>query len=185
MRSSMRGLTSRLMMGLALLLLGTRAGAQPEPTEPRPLQFTLYGQSAAWVYLSEARTMGGVGGGLGLRATFQERAFVQAELHYLLGIGNTAALRLGAGVQRRGTYSPAVLLSVSALLGDGLTFLTPQHPTPVRGPAVSLGVSVAPLRWRSDGLHLSVLELGAGLGTDLPGRGVAIQLGLLEVGTSF
>jgi hypothetical protein len=174
---------------LGLLLLGTGAGAhaapEPEPASPRSPRLTLYSQSAALVYLSDARTMGGVGGGLGVRATFQERFFVQAELHYLLAIGNTAALRLGAGVQRRGTYSPAVLLAVSTLMGDGLTFLTPQHPTPVRGPAVSLGVSVAPLRFSSGGLHLSVLELGAGLGTDLPGRGLALQLGLLEVGTSF
>jgi hypothetical protein len=166
-------------LGLLLTVTSTQAHSTPEP------RLTLYSQSAALFYLSDARTMGGVGGGLGLRATFRERCFVQAELHYLLGIGNTAALRLATGVQRRGTYTPAVLLSLSTLLGDGLTFLTPQHPTPVKGPAVSLGLSVAPLRFSSNGLHLSALELGAGLGTDLPGAGLAFQLGLLEVGTSF
>ncbi|QRO01041.1 hypothetical protein JRI60_19390 [Archangium violaceum] len=174
-------------LGLLLTVTSARAQSAPEPEQAptRSPRLTLYSQSAALVYLSDARTTGGVGGGLGLRATFQERFFVQAELHYLLGIGNTAALRLGAGVQRRGTYTPAVLLSLSALAGDGLTFLTPQHPTPVKSPAVSLGVSVAPLRFSSGGLHVSALELGVGVGTDLPGTGLALQLGLLEVGTSF
>lgn len=174
-------------LGLFLTITSARAQSAPEPPQapPRSPRITLYSQSAALLYLSDARTMGGAGGGLGLRATFKERCFVQAELHYLLAIGNTAALRLATGVQRRGTYTPAVLLSLSLLMGDRLTFLTPQHPTPVKAPAVSLGVSVAPLRISSGGLHLSALELGVGVGTDLPGMGLALQLGLLEVGTSF
>ncbi|HSP78929.1 MAG TPA: hypothetical protein VLQ93_10385, partial [Myxococcaceae bacterium] len=127
----------------------------------------------------------GLGGGVGLRATLQERFILQADLSYLLSIKNVAALRLGAGLQRRGTYTPAVLVTLSALLGDRLAFLTPEHPEPVSGPAVALGVNLAPLRFTHEGTQISLLELGVGVGTELPGLGLSFQLGLLEVGVSF
>ena len=78
-----------------------------------------------------------------------------------------------------------MLVTFSAVVGDRLTFLTPEHLTPVKGPAVALGLSVAPLRFTQQELQLSLLEFGVGVGTDLPGLGWAWQLGLLEVGTSF
>lgn len=175
---------------LSLLLLLTTAAARAESGAegggaPSGYQLTVYGRAGAMVYLSDTRTTGGVGGGVGLRGTLQERFILQADVSYLTGIKNVAALRLGAGIQRRGTYTPAVLLNLSALMGDRLAFLTPEHPTPPRGPAMTLGVSVAPLRFSHEGTQVSLLELGVGLGSELPGTGVSWQLGLLEVGVSF
>jgi hypothetical protein len=152
---------------------------------PASHQLTLYGRAGGLVYLSAAMTTGGLGGGLGVRDTIQDRFILQADLNFLMGIGNVGALRLGAGLQRSGTYTPAVLATLSAVVGDRLSFLTPEHPTPVRHPALALGVSVAPLRFTEAGMHLSFLELGVGIGTDFPGLGVALQLSLLEAGTTF
>lgn len=174
---------------LVLLSMGgaraQEAAAAPAGLLPAGHRLTLYGRAGGLLYLSDAMTTGGIGGGVGLRDTFQDRFILQADLSYLMGLGNVAALRLGAGVQRSGTYTPAVLATLTTVVGDRLTFLSPAHPTPVRSPAVALGLSVAPLRFTERGLQLSLLELGVGIGTDLPGWGLAWQLGLLEVGTSF
>jgi hypothetical protein len=50
---------------------------------------------------------------------------------------------------------------------------------------VSLGVTVAPLRFVLQGTEVSLLQLGVGLGTDFPGLGITYSLGLMEVGTAF
>lgn len=148
-------------------------------------RLSAYCTSDVRVYLSSARTMGGLGGGVGIRDTLDDRFIFQADLGYLGFAGNVAALRVGAGVQRRGLYTPAALLTLSALLGDSLSFLTPEHPTSVVGPAMSLGVMLAPLRFTLDGAQVSLLQLGVGVGTDWPGLGVSYSLGLLEVGAMF
>ena len=178
------------LRSLSLLLLLISAAARAESGDedgrvPGGHQLTVYSRAGAMAYLSDAQTIGGVGGGVGLRATFQERFILQADVSYLMGIKNVAALRLGAGLQRRGTYTPAVLLNLSALMGDRLAFLTPEHPTPLRGPALALGVSIAPLRFSHERAQVSLLELGVGVGSDLPGLGLSLQLSLLEVGVSF
>jgi hypothetical protein len=148
-------------------------------------QLMFYGRTGGQVYLSSARTQGGLGAGVGLRDTIRERFILQGDLSYLMMLGNVGLLRLGAGVQRRGTYTPAVLLTLSTLVGDRLAFLTSEHPTPLQGPTMALGVSIAPLRFTHEGLQLSLLELGVGVGSDLPGWGLSYQLGILEVGTTF
>jgi hypothetical protein len=180
----------RLLAG-ALVLTGAAGAQAQEPSSPETgllpagHRLSLYSRAGGVIYLSDARTAGGLGGGVGVRDTIQERFILQADLNYLMMLGNAGALRLGAGIQRSGTYTPAVLVTLTTLVGKQLTFLTPEHPTPVRAPAVALGVSVAPLRFTQDGLQLSLLELGVGAGTELPGLGLAWQLGLVEVGTSF
>lgn len=173
---------------LVLLVSGSAQAQEVAPAEtgvPSIHRLTFYSRAGALVYLSDAMTTGGAGGGVGVRDTLHDRFILQADLNYLMVLGNAAALRLGAGLQRSGTYTPAVLLSLTTVVGDRLTFLTSEHPTPVRHPAMSLGVSVAPLRFTQGGMQLSVLELGVGVGSDLPGLGLTWQLGLLEVGTSF
>jgi hypothetical protein len=174
---------------LVLLSTGGARAQEAAPAQagvlPSGHRLTLYSRAGGLVYLSDAMTTGGLGGGVGLRDTLQDRFILQADLSYLMGIGNVGALRLGAGLQRSGTYTPAVLVTLNAVMGDHLTFLTSAHPTPLRGPALSLGLSVAPLRFTQGGMQLSLLELGVGAGTDLPGLGLAWQLGLLEVGTTF
>jgi hypothetical protein len=173
---------ARLLVCVLVTLTAGGARAREASGEHR---LTLYGRAGAQVYLSSARTQGGLGGGLGLRDTIDERFILQADLSYLMMLGNVGLLRLGAGVQRRGTYTPAVLLTFSTLVGDRLAFLTPEHPTPLQTPVMALGVSLAPLRFSHEGLQLSLLELGVGVGSDLPGLGLSYQLGILEVGTTF
>ncbi|HZH13425.1 MAG TPA: hypothetical protein VE057_03585 [Archangium sp.] len=182
---------SRFVGLLACVLVLFAAGgarAQEVPAQepgPREHQFTFYSRAGALAYLSDARTTGGAGAGVGLRDTLHERFILQADLSYLMMLGNVGVLRLGAGVQRSGTYTPAVLLTLTSFFGDRLAFLTPEHPTPVGKLAMALGVSVAPLRFTHQGLQMSLLELGVGVGSDLPGLGLSYQLGLLEVGTAF
>ena len=170
---------------LACVLVTLAAGGARAQGTSGEHQLLLYGRVGGQVYLSSARTQGGLGGGVGLRDTLRERFILQADLSYLMMLGNVGLLRLGAGVQRRGTYTPAVLLTLSTLVGDRLAFLTPEHPTPPQVPAVALGVSIAPLRFTHEGMQLSLLELGVGAGSELPGWGLSYQLGLLEVGTTF
>jgi hypothetical protein len=187
----MKRLRAGWLLGCALGMLsaGGAHAEQPAPARagllPEGHQLTLYGRAGGLVYLSDAMTTGGAGGGVGLRDTIRDRVILQADLNYLMVLGNVGALRLGAGVQRSGTYTPAILATLSAVMGDRLTFLTSAHPTPIRSPAVALGLSVAPVRFTDRGMQLSLLELGVGIGTDLPGRGLAWQIGLLEVGTCF
>jgi|GEM_PF-1711405 len=187
----MRPLPAICVLACALVSLvageaQAQGGSSPEGRLlPEGHQLTFYGHIAGRVYLSDARTQGGVGGGVGVRDTLHERFILQADLNYLMMVGNVGALRLGAGVQRRGTYTPAALLTLTTLFGSHLSFLSAEHPTPVRGPGVALGVSLAPLRFSRAGMQLSLLELGVGIGNDLPGWGVSYQLGLLEVGTNF
>jgi hypothetical protein len=169
-------------VGLVLLGVAGGAGAQ-EPTPEH--RVAAYSHAAAAVYLSSARTIGGVGGGLGVRDTVRDRFILQADASYLSLIGNVVEVRLGAGIQRQGMYAPTLLLTLSGFFGDRLSFLTEAHPTPVEFPALSLGLSVAPLRFRLNDTHLSLLELGVGAGTDLPGLGLSYRLTLLEVGASF
>jgi hypothetical protein len=167
---------------LLLALVGSHALAQ----EPAPAhQLTLYTRTALGLFLSDARTAGGVGGGLGVRDTLHGRFLLQADASYLLGLGNALEVRLGAGLQRQGTYTPAALLTLSGVMGDQLRFLSDAHPSPARGPALALGVQLAPLRFTHQGMQVSVLELGAGVGPEWPGTGVSLSLGLLEVGCVF
>jgi hypothetical protein len=178
-----------LASALVLLCIGDARAQEAVPAQegvlPAGHRLTLYGRAGGLVYLSGAMTTGGLGGGVGLRDTLQDRFILQADLNFLMGIGNVGVLRVGAGLQRSGTYTPAVLATLSAVMGDRLTFLTPEHPTPVRSPALVLGLNVAPLRFTQGGMQLSLLEFGVGIGEDFPGVGVSLQLNLLEVGTSF
>lgn len=161
------------------LLIGSTALAGEGPVK----SLEGYLRAGARGYLSDARTIGGVGGGLGLRAHFEGPFFAQADVSYLTQIGNVADVRLGFGVQRAGTWVPSARLTLGALMGDRLSFLTPEHPTPVRGPVLTFGVALAPLRWTNGTTTVSLFELELGLGSDFPGLGLAAGVGLLE--TSF
>lgn len=173
----------------ALALLGMIAAPgsarAEEPAPPPTHRLSAYVTATAQVYLSAARTVGGVGGGVGVRDTVKDFILVQADLSYLALLGNAASLRVAAGVQRPGTYSPAALLTVSTLFGDHLSFLTPEHPERLTGPALALGVQLAPLRFDLKDVQLSVLQLGIGVGSDFPGTGVAYSVELLQVGATF
>ncbi|KFA91765.1 hypothetical protein [Archangium violaceum] len=171
----------------ALVMLSALATspAAPEVSESPRHQFSLYGRSGASIYLSSARTHGGVGGGFGVRDTVDGRWLLQADVNALTGLGSAFAVRVGAGVQRQGWWAPAVLLNLSGLFGDRLDFLTPEHPVPVAGPSLGLGLTVAPARFTLGKAQVSVLELGVGVGTDNPGLGLLYGLTLLEVGVAL
>ncbi|WP_375773039.1 hypothetical protein NR798_19825 [Archangium gephyra] len=171
-----------LALGLGLLSHGEARAEEPSASSHRLSVYTVAG---AEVYLSEARTIGGVGGGVGVRDTLNDRFILQADLSYLSLLGNAASLRVGAGIQRSGTYAPAALLTLSTLFGERLSFLTPAHPTRIAGPAMSLGVTLAPVRFDFQSVQLSLLQLGLGVGSDLPGLGINYSVGLLEVGATF
>jgi hypothetical protein len=171
---------------LSLCLLASSPAAEQEPVAPRPGHvLSLYARSGASVYLSPARTQGGVGGGFGVRDTVDGRWLLQADANGLTGLGSVLAVRVGAGVQRQGWWTPAALVSLTGLFGDRLGFLTPEHPSAVEGPALALGLTLAPARFTLGPAQVSLLELGVGVGTDRPGLGLLYGLTLLEVGVAL
>lgn len=175
--------------GALALALGTLVGApgtaRAEESASLRHRFSAYFTSGAQVYLSDARTIGGAGGGIGVRDTVNDLFILQADLSYLALLGNAGALRVGAGVQRPGTWAPAALLTVSTLFGERLSFLTPAHPARLPGPAMSVGLTLAPVRFDMQSVQFSLLQLGLGVGSDLPGLGLNYSVGLLEVGATF
>lgn len=165
---------------IAMAMLGSA------PAEPAAVhQFDLYFRSGVSAFMSETRTQGGIGGGVGLRDTVQERWLFQAEVSGLAALGRVLDVRVGAGVQRRGTWTPAALVHVGALLGDRLRFPTPQSPIVADGPALSAGVTLMPARFTFEGAKLSLLGLSMGVGPDTGGPGVFMGLTLIEVGISL
>lgn len=182
---------SGLMLGLLSgLLLGSMARAQEGSApvtgaQPGIHRFTAYVHTGLSLYLSDFRTTGGVGGGIGVRDTLYDRYILQADARYLLGLGNAVELRAGAGIQRQGTWTPAALVMLTGLIGNGMRFMTPERSTPPVGPALTVGLQLAPLRFTHSGTQLSLFQLGVGVGSEWPGRGMSYQLTLLEAGTSF
>lgn len=178
----MKGWSAALVV---LVLLGAPLQARAEQVGAESgsgHRLSLLLRTGGAAYLSPSRTVVGAGGGVGLRDTVNERFLLQADVGYLMGAGGVASLRLGAGVQRQGLWTPALLVSVQGLWGNQFSFLTAEHPEPVRFPAFSVGASVAPLRFSQQGVQISLLELGVGVGSDLPGLGVSYSVGLLEIG---
>jgi hypothetical protein len=170
------------MMPSALVLLASLATA---PEEPTAHQLSLYGRSGLTAFLSNARSQGGVGGGVGLRDTLAERWLLQADLNALTGLGSVLEARVGVGAQRRGFWRPAALVTFTGLFGDRLSFAFPEQTQPTRGPALGVGVTLAPVRFGLGQAQVSLLELSAGLGPDTSGRGLLCGLTLLEVGVAL
>ena len=175
-------------MSVSALLMLSALAISPAPEEapvPPRHQLSLYARSGATLYLSPARTQGGVGGGFGLRDTVDGRWLLQADVNGLTGLGTAFAVRVGAGVQRQGQWAPAAWVSLTGLFGDRMDFLTPEHPTPVVGPSLGLGLTLAPARFTLGRAQVSLLEFGVGVGTDRPGLGLLYGLTLLEVGVAL
>jgi hypothetical protein len=148
-------------------------------------QLSLYVTTAGSAYLSDARTVAGLGGGFGVRDTIGGRYLLQADATFLLGVSSSGELRVSGGIQRSGAWRPALLVGLSALVGQHFSFLTPQHPTPVPGPAVVVALTAAPLRFAAGGAQISLLELGFGVGSDFPGLGLAYRVSPVEIAATF
>jgi hypothetical protein len=162
------------------------AVALPQPAQPSStLRVAAYMRSGVTVHLAPSQTMGGIGGGAGLRLLFPKWWIAQADFNYLTLVGNVGEVRLGAGVQRPGMWTPAALASLSILFGDRLSFRTAEHPWPSVGPLVTGGISIAPLRFLYRNRTISVLELGIGAKPDFPGVGLTYSIGVLEIGNVF
>jgi hypothetical protein len=181
-----------LMLGLAVTPLASRAdnvsptsAGRPPPGTRAGHEIQLTAHSGASLHLSAARTIGGVGGGVGVRDIVGQRLVLQGDASYLVGLGNVVGIRLAAGLQRRGFYTPAALVAARALLGSRISFLTPDHPAPRRTPAATVGLVAAPLRFRSSGYEVSFFELGVGIGSDFPGVSRVFELRLLEVAAAL
>lgn len=148
-------------------------------------RLSVHARTGVLVHLSDAQSAGGAGFSVGLRDTLDDRFIVGGDVGHLFLIGNTMSVRLFAGVQRQGTWAPAVFASGAALFGHRLAFLKASHPD---GPTLfpwSVGAVLAPLRFRGERTTISVLEAGVGVGAELPGLGVAYQLTLLDVSADF
>jgi hypothetical protein len=178
------------MMTSTLLVL-TALAASPDPSGdvlrdvPPRHQLSLFARSGATVYLSQVRTHGGVGGGFGLRDTVDGRWLLQADVNALTGLGTSFAVRVGAGVQRRGLWAPAALVTLTGLFGDRLEFLTPENPALNGGPSLGLGLTLAPARFSLGNAQVSLLELGLGVGKERAGLGLLYGLTVLEVGVAL
>jgi hypothetical protein len=172
-----------LMLGVASEAWGSTEEGSSEPPVSS-LRLSAYCLAGADLYLSPARTAGGLGGGCGLRGTLHERFLLQFDASYLTLLGNVASLRVGVGVQRQGVYAPAVWVMGGALAGQQLRFLPEPGSPLVTGPAAWLGVAVAPLRFRLPRAEVSLLELGVGVGLESPQPGLLLHLGLLSVGVT-
>lgn len=167
------------MMRLVWTLLLSVALALPAKAVEHRL--SAHARTGLLVHLSGSQSAGGAGFSLGIRDTLDERFILGGDLGYLFLIGNTLSVRLFAGVQRKGTWTPAAYVTGAALFGQRLAFINAAHPD---GPAAfpwSVGVSFAPLRFRGSDTTISVLEPGVGFAADMPGLGLSYQLTLLDV----
>lgn len=157
------------------------AAAMSLPANAVEHRLSAHARTGVLVHLSGSQSAGGAGFSLGLRDTLDERFILGGDLGYLFLIGNTLSLRLFAGVQRKGTWTPAAYATGTALFGQRLAFINAAHPD---GPGPfpwSVGVSLAPLRFRGADTTISVLEAGVGFGADRPGLGLSYQLTLVDV----
>jgi hypothetical protein len=172
------------MTPATLLVLAALADAPAAP--PAPHQLSLYARSGLTAYLSSARTQGGLGGGVGVRDTLKGLWLLQADVNGLTGLGSVLEVRLGAGVQRPGGWwRPAAGVSLTGLFGDQLGFLMPGESVSARGPALGVGLTLAPARFSLGSAQVSLVELGVGLGGDGASRGLVYNLTLLEVGVAL
>ena len=113
------------------------------------------------------------------------RWLLESHIGFRVGSGSVQWLHVAGGVQARGTYSPALLLGARFMAGDALRFLTDQHPSAIRGPTATVGLTLAPARFRAHGTEISLGSLYAGIGSDFPGWGTGFGVTLFEIATEI
>lgn len=105
----------------------------------------------------------------------------QADAGILWGNGNVVPTRLAFGVQLDGTWSPAILGTVSLLSGQRTEILSESGQRPAI-PVWAVGLLAAPLRFEGSWGLASALEFGYGVGPD---NGRNLELTLLSIGTRW
>lgn len=163
----------------AVFLFAALYGATP--SDPEALGVVPFVRQAFAIHLSRETMAGGAGGGVGAQAIFYERYLAEAEVGVLWLLGNALSIRLGAGVQRRGTWSPAGLVTGTFLSGDRLELLSEDGSRPP-APNWALGVRAAPLRFMGKTGLASVLE--PGIATDFRG-GLYLELVVIQAGARW
>lgn len=99
-------------------------------------------------------------------------------------LGHVAELHLGTGSRERGVCPPEVVVTLTKV-GDPLEPQPEASPLFSRGPAGSLGMTLAPLRLRGSGYEVSVLGLEMAYETREGASSTALQVGLFGVDFSF
>jgi hypothetical protein len=93
------------------------------PSEPTVLSRLVVGLDAVGaISLTQARTQGGLGGGLRVGFTLAPAWFLEARAAWLVGLGSHSLLHLGGGWQREGTWRPALRADLALGLGGALDF---------------------------------------------------------------
>jgi hypothetical protein len=161
---------------LFLVALQTATLAQPDELTLTPVLM-----QDVVLFLSDEVTSGGVGGGVGVQLLYRQTYLAQLDVAVLWSLGNATATRLAIGVQRHGQWTPAGWLTLGALWGDRLEFLSGDGRRPAI-PSWSLGIRGSPLRFTSALGVISALE--PGIGTDLNG-GLWLELTVLQAGVWF
>lgn len=166
-------------MSAALFALAVIAAAPAEPAGE--LSFVPVVQQGFAIYLSDTQTAGGLGGAAGLQFVWRDRWLAQADVGTWWMLGNVASTRLAVGVQRRGTWAPAVWVAVNTMWGSRLRFLD-QDGTATKAPPWAVGLRASPLRFAGERGLVSLLDVGVGLGTSGKAAGTWLELSLLQVG---
>lgn len=180
----MSALLRRVMVGCMLLSGAALAQAPAAERPPSWLQdhrFHIALGGTAMAYLSDTRTMGGVGPSVGVRDVYRDVFLIEADAAYLFMLGSVVNLRAGFGVQRPGLWSPAATANVSVLLGARFAFIQPGRPLPMGTPTAAIGITLAPLRFQAGPVLLSAMQVGLGLGTEFNNWGPLISASLLEI----
>ena len=131
-------------------------------------------------YVSNERMIGGTGASLGVAAE-SSRAYLRGDVGLLVGLGSVLEVCVGAGVTRGKRWAPAAGPVACMLTGTQTSFLTDDHPLPIRTPATTVGLSVEPLRFDYGKASISALAIDAGIGTDWWGSGWRLSLGFFRL----
>ncbi len=163
---------------LIATLVSTTAAAQAFDLS----RFSLGVETIGSLSLTPSRTQGGVGGALDVSYAFTPSLHAHASVGWLVGVGSSSLVRLGAGWSRSGTWRPLFGADLEVGVGSALEFGgATVHPAGV--PTLALTARVALLRFEVGPCSLSGLELNAGPSTEFVSVGwrLGVKLFALSV----
>lgn len=117
------------------------------------------------ISLTQARTQGGIGGGLMVTYALSPSWQLEAHGSWLVGLGSHTLLRVFAGWQREGTWRPLFRAGLALGLGGGLDFSVGGR-GPSQAPTVAVLGGACLLRYQVGPVVVSALELEAGVSTE-------------------
>lgn len=165
----------RIFIVLSLIVTGWQGLAQ------KTLTWSPLIQQCGMYYSSDRITADGVGFGLGLHLLHHTGLAAQTDVNLLWLNGNSIPVRLAAGYQKAGKWTPAAYLTVDAIFGQRTQVLDETGSKPPV-PAWSFGIRITPLKFSTKSGFISALELGCGIG---PERALNLEISLLSAGLFF